>query len=161
MEGSTPVAQLRNSSSNGSHESNTSAQSLSAAFDKNTQEDEVSNGFDSFRDKWDPKHFESLTTLGKGNYATVYLVQSLQTEQLYAMKVKSKRTLEMNSALESVRTEKAILLLAKKEKHPFVVEVFGGYQTQSHVMIFLEFCQGGDLLQLVRTGGPFNTARAR
>jgi serine/threonine protein kinase len=110
--------------------------------------------------KWDVEHFDSLLTLGKGNYATVYLVESSQTRQLYAMKVRSKRFLYTSSEIVSMSTEKTVLLLAKK-KHPFVVEVFGGFQTQSHIMLYLEFCQGGDLMHHLNTGGQFDIERAR
>lgn len=135
-------------------------QSLPSGLE-NEQGDEANNLLNLPRSKWDPQNFESLTTLGKGNYATVYLVESSQTRQLYAMKLRSKRLLQMVSDTESISTEKAVLLLAKKEKHPFVVEVFGGFQTESHIMIYLEFCQGGDLMHHVNTGEKFDMKRAR
>lgn len=138
-----------------------SDQSLPAALDENEQGDEANNRSNVPRSKWDPRHFESLITLGKGNYATIYLVESLQTRQLYAMKVRSKTFLQVASDIESSSTEKAVLLLAKREKHPFVVEVFGGFQTQSHIMLYLEFCQGGDLMHYLNTGGQFDIERAR
>jgi serine/threonine protein kinase len=53
------------------------------------------------------------------------------------------------------------LILAKKEKHPFVVEVFGGFQTRSHIILYLEFCQGGDLMHHINTGGKFSLERTR
>jgi serine/threonine protein kinase len=142
-------------------ESIASNQSLPATLDKNEQGDETNNGSNIPHSKWDPRHFEFLTTLKGGTYATIYLVESSQTQQLYAMKVKSKGFLHVTSEIESINTEKALLLLAKRGKHPFVVDVFGGFQTQSHVMLYLEFCQGGDLMHHVRTGGQFGIERAR
>lgn len=137
-----------------------SGQSLPSGLE-NEQGDEANNLVNLSRSQWDPQNFESLITLGKGNYATVYLVESSQTRQLYAMKLRSKRLLQMVSDTESINTEKAVLLLAKREKHPFVVEVFGGFQTESHIMIYLEFCQGGDLMHHVNTGEKFDMKRAR
>jgi hypothetical protein len=57
-------------------------QSLPAALDENEQGDEADNRSTVSHSKWDPRHFKSLITLGKGNYATVYLVESSQTKQL-------------------------------------------------------------------------------
>lgn len=136
-----------------------SGQSLPARLE-NEQGDEDNNRSNLPRSKWDPWNFKSLITLGKGNYATVYLVESSQTKQLYAMKVMGKKFLQETSDIESIRTEKAVLLLAKREEHPFVVEVFGGFQTQSHIMLYLEFCQGGDLMHHVRAGERFDVKRA-
>ena len=138
-----------------------SDKSLPAAFDENEEGDDANNLSTVPHSKWDPRHFKSLITLGKGNYATVYLVESSQTRKLYAMKVRSKRFLQETSDIESMGTEKGVLLLANRKKHPFVVEVFGGFQTQSHIMLYLEFCQGGDLMHHVNTGGQFSIQRAR
>jgi serine/threonine protein kinase len=77
------------------------------------------------------------------------------------MKVRSKRFLQETSDIKSMGTEKAVLLLAKRNEHPFVVEVFGGFQTQSHIMLYLEFCQGGDLMHYVNAGGQFSIELAR
>lgn len=147
--------------SNQEHGSVAPDQGLPAPLDENEQGDKVSNGLNMPRSKWDPQHFEFLTTLKKGNHAAIYLVESSQTKQLYAMKVKSKKSLLVTSEIESINTEKALLLLAKREKHSFVVDVFGGFQTQSHVMLYLEFCQGGDLMHHLTTGGRFEIERAR
>jgi serine/threonine protein kinase len=110
---------------------------------------------------WDPQHFKTLTTLGKGNYATIHLVESSHSKQLYAMKTRSKRIIHENSETEFISTEETILLLAKREKHPFVVDVFGGFQTQSHIMLYLEFCQGGSLRHHVTVGPQFDVERVR
>lgn len=109
--------------------------------------------------RWDPQHFESLATLGKGNHATVYLVESSQTKQLYAMKVRSKLLAWSNS--DPIGTEKTLLLLASEEKHPFIVNVFGGFQTPSFFILYQEFCHGGDLLHHLQSGGKFSLERAR
>jgi serine/threonine protein kinase len=109
--------------------------------------------------RWNPQHFKSLATLGKGNYATVHLVECSQTRRLYAMKVRSKLLARSNS--EPIATEKTLLLLASREKHPFIVEVFGGFQTPSFFILYLEFCQGGDLLQYLQSAGKFDVERVR
>lgn len=110
--------------------------------------------------KWDPRQFEPLTTLKGGSHTAISLVQLSQTQQLYAMKTYRKKDLQ-DADIQSINTEKALLLLAKRGKCPFVVEVFGGFQTSSHVMLYLEFCQGGDLMHNLRTDGPFDLERTR
>jgi serine/threonine protein kinase len=140
-----------------SEQGRASNQSLPTALDETKPGDEVSPA----HCKWDLRHFKNLNIIGRGNYATVYLVESLQTHQLYAMKVRGKQLLYENSEIDSISTEKAVLLLARKEKHPFVVEVFGGSQTPSEIMFFLEFCQGGDLMSHLQAGELFDMKRVR
>lgn len=130
---------------------------LAVASDEKEQGDEAISRSETPQSKWDPQNFESLTVLAK----EVYLVESSQTKQLYAMKVKSKSILQQNSETETVGKEKAVLLLAKQDKCPFVVEVFGGFHTQSHVQFYLEFCQGGNLMHHIQIGGRFGRERAR
>jgi hypothetical protein len=136
-----------------------SYQSLSVALNDNEQGDGANIDSDVLISKWDPRRFECLHTLGKGHHATIYLVKSSQTKELYAMKVRSKRLIQISTEIKSISTEKEILLLAKRGKHPFIVEVFGGFQTQSHTMLYLEFCQGGDLMQNLHSSAPFGIER--
>jgi classical protein kinase C alpha type len=141
--------------------SSPSGQTSPVASIENQQGDEAHNDSNTPHSKWDPQHFQFLKTLSGGNFAAVYLVKSSQTQWLYAMKMKRKQFLQETSEVESIKTEKELLLLAKRQNHPFVVEVFGGFQTQSTVLLYLEFCQGGDLMHHVRSSGPFGIERAR
>jgi serine/threonine protein kinase len=161
MEEKTSAVLLRDHDSNQAQGSIAPERSLSIPMDANEQGDKANSGSNIPCSRWDPTCFETLTTLGKGNYATVYLAESSQTKQLFAMKVRSKVILQANSEMNSMSNEKEILLLAKRENHPFVVEVFGGFQTQSHILLYLEFCQGGDLLHHLNSGTRFGIERVR
>jgi serine/threonine protein kinase len=136
-------------------------QSMPTLSPETAQQDEADTHPNVSRRNWDLRHFQTLMTLGKGNYATVYLVESLQNKQLFAMKARSKKFVYESSETEYINAEKTILLLARREKHPFVVEVFGGHQTESHILFYLEFCQGGSLFHHINNGAPFEVARAR
>lgn len=134
---------------------------LPAAVEESEKEYKAGPHSDDSCSKWDPRRYDSLMTLGKGNYATVYLVESSETKQLYAMKVRSKKLVHECSEMESLSTEKTILQLAKRQNHPFIVKVFGGYQTRSHIMVYMEFCQGGDLMHHVAAGVHFDAERSK
>lgn len=130
-------------------------------MDKNEPGNEIENHPNVSLDRWNLRHFKSLMTLGKGNYATIYLVESLKTKELFAMKTRNKTYLQEDSEIDSIRAEKTVLLLAKRENHPFIVKVFGGFQTQSHIMLYLEFVQGGDLMHYLQSGDKFDLERTR
>lgn len=110
---------------------------------------------------WNPKNFHTLSTVTKGTYSTIHLVQSSHTNNLYAVKARSKTAIQDNDETDSIHTEKEVLLLTKKEKHPFTVEVFGGFQTPSHILLYLEFCKRGNLSQYLRNGGRFDIEKTR
>jgi len=157
-----PLATLpKDHESNQEHRSMASCQSPPAALDEKEQGEHTKNSSNISFSRWDPQHFEFLTTLKKGTNAAIYLVESSQTKQLYALKVKSKKFLQITSEINAINTEKELLLQAKRGGNPFVVDVFGGFQTQSHVMLYLEFCQGGNLMHYLRASGPFEIDRAR
>jgi hypothetical protein len=157
----TPAVLPGDYSSKQTQESTGFGRSIPAALSQVELGAEANNRLHALHSNWNPQHFATLKTLGKGNYATVYLVESLQTKELYAMKTRSKRYLDDTSEQWTINTEKTILLLAKREKHPFIVEVFGGFQTQLHILIYIEFCQGGNLMHHLTAGVQFCLERTR
>lgn len=113
-------------------------------------------------DDWHPQYFTTLSTIRKGTYSTIHLVQSSHTGQnLYATKTRKKTIIYENGETTSINTEKEISTLAKMEKHPFIIEVFGGFQTPSLIILYLEFCEGGSLFSLLNNGDRFDVARTR
>lgn len=108
---------------------------------------------------WNPQNFHTLTTLAKGTYSTIQLVQSPHTKKLYAVKARSKTLIQENSETNFILTEKDILLLAQKERYPFIVGVFGGFQTSSQILLYLEYCGGGSLSQCLQNGGRFGVEK--
>jgi hypothetical protein len=161
MEKATPAVSPRDNTSDQTRGSIAGSKSLRFVSDENEPRDEAQYRSNASHNSWNPQSFNPLKTLGKGNYATVYLVEAKQTKKLYVMKVRNKRLIHENSEINYISAEKQILLLAKRDKHPFIVEVYGGVQTQSHIILYLEFCQGGDLMHHIQSGEQFGIERAR
>lgn len=113
------------------------------------------------QNEWHPKNFHTLTTPTKGTYSTIHFVQSIHTKKLYALKARNKKLIKENSESTFIHTEKDVLLLAKKENHPFIIEVFGGFQTSSQILLYLDFCDGGSLSQHLQRGGKFGVEKTR
>lgn len=49
--------------------------------------------------------------------------------------------------VESVMVEKRIFEVASKRQHPFLVNLFAGFQTREHIFFVMEYSMGGDLMR--------------
>jgi serine/threonine protein kinase len=92
--------------------------------------------------------FDILRKLGKGGFASVYLVCfKNHRDRLFAMKVMSKDHIAKNKQIEHIMTERNILA---KTKSPFIVDMQYAFQTDEKLFFVMEFVQGGNLDGYVR-----------
>lgn len=63
------------------------------------------------------------------------------------MKILSKQQIEAQKLLRYALTERKILSTID---HPFVVKLHYAYQTHDKLIFVMDYCSGGDLLDLVK-----------
>lgn len=98
--------------------------------------------------------FEPLRCLGKGTYGTVLLVKQACTGKLYAQKQFRKASLTVRKQLvEQTKTERSIL--ESINRHPFVVKLYYAFQDHEKLYLILEYAQGGELFEHLRTERMF------
>lgn len=102
--------------------------------------------------------FELLKVLGKGAFGKVILAQKIDNKKLYAIKILKKKDIIDQDQLEHTKAEKAIL---QHVNHPFVVGLEYAFQTPEKVYFVLEFMQGGELFQHLRSFKRFAEDQAR
>ncbi|KAJ2738156.1 Serine/threonine kinase, partial [Coemansia sp. BCRC 34301] len=105
--------------------------------------------------------FKFVKVLGKGNFGKVMLSEELGTSKLYAIKVLKKEFIVENDEFESTRSEKRVLLIANKERHPFLIGLHSCFQTSNHIFFVTEYISGGDLMMHVQKLGSFGERRAK
>ncbi|CAK9304715.1 unnamed protein product [Gordionus sp. m RMFG-2023] len=112
--------------------------------------------------------FEIVKLISNGAYASVYLVRHKKYKGMrFALKKLSKRNLIVSAAdqqyqsnlyrsrensleessLERIFTERDILTFVD---NPFVVSMYGSFETDTHLCIILEYVEGGDCASLLK-----------
>ncbi|KAH3683774.1 hypothetical protein WICPIJ_005249 [Wickerhamomyces pijperi] len=104
--------------------------------------------------------FNFLKVLGRGNFGKVMLGRSNRSGQLCAVKILKKDMIVENGELASITAEKDVFLIANRENHPFLTNLFCCFQTANRIYFVMEFVSGGDLMWHVQQGN-FSLRRAK
>ncbi|KAE9551371.1 hypothetical protein FO519_005425 [Halicephalobus sp. NKZ332] len=92
-------------------------------------------------------NFRLISVLGRGHFGKVILSQYKPTGKHFALKVLKKGDILARDEVESLMVEKRIFEIASRKKHPFLVNLFAGFQTREHVFFVMEYSMGGDLMR--------------
>ncbi|KAI8097251.1 kinase-like domain-containing protein [Halteromyces radiatus] len=90
-------------------------------------------------------HFQILKSLSPGQYGKTYVVRSKLNQQIYCMKIQSKRLLKMHSDRVSFDVEQAILSL----QHPCLPRLYCSFEDDTDHYLVMDYFSGGDLFSLL------------
>lgn len=93
-----------------------------------------------------PESFDILKMLGKGSFGEVYLVRCKETSELYAMKILLKNKVFTANILRYAQTERNVLTYLH---HPYIVSMHHAFQTDTQLVLVLQYCSNGNLQDLV------------
>lgn len=102
--------------------------------------------------------FDILSTIGRGSYGKVMLVQRKTDQRLFAIKTIRKAILVQSHKVHTVFNERNILV---KAKHPFIVELLSAFQTEAKFYLVLEYVPGGELFTYVKKRRTLPLVEAR
>lgn len=91
--------------------------------------------------------FRMVSVLGRGHFGKVILAQHKPSSSYYALKILKKGDILGRDEVESLMVEKRIFEVASRARHPFLVNLFGCFQTSEHVFFVMEYSMGGDLMR--------------
>ena len=115
---------------------------------------EMSQSFNRYtrflRTKTKPNMFVKHAMIGKGGFATVFLVTDKRDRELYAMKVIPKTKIIENGLVPNISNERQILSTVESEH---IVKMYASFQDQKNVYFLLEYLPGGDLKRLMQNVG--------
>lgn len=90
--------------------------------------------------------FELIKVLGRGHFGKVILARHLKSDSYYAIKALKKGHIIAREEVEGLMAEKRIFQTASVVKHPFLVNLYSCFQTETHVCFVMEYACGGDLM---------------
>lgn len=99
-----------------------------------------------------PQDFLVIRLLGVGGFGKVYLVEFIESQVRYAMKVLSKKSIKKKKQVVHTITERKIL---SKNSSPFLVKLQFAFQTMSHLYMVMDLAPGGELVTHIRKHGHF------
>ncbi|OCT57922.1 serine/threonine-protein kinase N3 isoform X2 [Xenopus laevis] len=95
--------------------------------------------------------FTFISVLGRGHFGKVLLAQFKETGKVFAIKALKKRDIVSRDEFESLQCEKRIFEAVNSSGHPFLVNLFGCFQTQGHACFVMEYMPGGDLMMHIHS----------
>jgi len=92
------------------------------------------------------RNFKILGLLGVGGFSTVYKVQHIMTDKIYAMKVMNKNYIIEKRYLHYVVSEFEIM--KSLSGFPFVLDLHYCFQTANFLYMIIDYCPNGDFTEL-------------
>lgn len=88
----------------------------------------------------------------------MYIVKKGKSDKLYALKAIKKQKILGTNIMRYIQTEKEVLSLIN---HPFIVHLHFAFQTETHLFLVMDYCEGGDLGKFLEKKKKFdeNTVR--
>jgi serine/threonine protein kinase len=93
------------------------------------------------------EQFRLISVLGRGHFGKVILSQYKPTSKYFALKTLKKGDILARDETESLMSEKRVFELSTRHKHPFLINLFGCFQTPEHIFFVMEYAVGGDLMR--------------
>ncbi|XP_028318161.1 serine/threonine-protein kinase N2 [Gouania willdenowi] len=90
--------------------------------------------------------FKCLSVLGRGHFGKVLLAEYKKSGKLYAIKALKKGDVVTRDEVDSLMCEKRIFEVINACRHPFLVNLYGCFQTGDHVCFVMNYSPGGDLM---------------
>ncbi|XP_075935547.1 serine/threonine-protein kinase N2 [Anarhichas minor] len=95
--------------------------------------------------------FTCISVLGRGHFGKVLLAENKKSDKLYAIKALKKGDIVTRDEVDSLMCEKRIFEVINTSQHPFLVNLYGCFQTADHVCFVMAYSPGGDLMTHIHT----------
>ena len=98
------------------------------------------------REKQTIREYESLSIIGRGAFGEVHVCREIKTGKIYAVKKIKKDVLLEKNQIIHIRSEQQFM---SKVKSPWIVDLKASFQEDDYLYLIMEYCQGGDFMNLL------------
>ena len=98
------------------------------------------------REKLTIRNYESISIIGRGAFGEVHVCREKKTDSIVAIKKIKKDVLILKNQIIHIRNEQ---LFMSNVKSPWIVDLKASFQEDDYLYLVMEFCQGGDLMNLL------------
>jgi len=98
------------------------------------------------RTKQSIRDYESISIIGRGAFGEVHVCKEKKTGSIVAIKKIKKKVLIIKNQIIHVRNEQ---LFMSNVKSPWIVDLKASFQGDDYLYLVMEFCPGGDLMNLL------------
>lgn len=128
----------------------------------NTGDDEMDNHLDIGETERKGASLDDFfldKVIGIGSFGKVLLAQHKETDEVFAIKVLSKKAIKQRDEVKHIMAERNVLL--KNLKHPFLVGLHYSFQTPQKLYFVLDYVNGGELFFHLQREKHFSEPRTR
>lgn len=97
------------------------------------------------REKQSIREYESLSIIGRGAFGEVHVCRKIKTGEIVAIKKIKKNVLIKKNQVIHIMNEQQFM---SKVKSPWIVDLKASFQEQEYLYLVMEYCPGGDLMNL-------------
>ena len=98
------------------------------------------------REKLTIRNYESIAIIGRGAFGEVHVCREKKTGDIVAIKKIKKEILILKNQIIHVRNEQSLM---SNIKSPWIVDLKASFQEGDYLYLVMEFCTGGDLMNLL------------
>jgi serine/threonine-protein kinase RIM15 len=95
------------------------------------------------------KDFEIIKPISRGAFGSVFLAKKTTTGDYYAIKALKKSDMIAKNQITNVKAERTILI--NQASSPHVAKLFFSFQSKEYLYLVMEYLNGGDCANLVKT----------
>lgn len=105
------------------------------------------------------RYYKIIKLLGKGSFGKVYLASQVLTNRVVAIKCLEKKLVKYGDRKEKILQE--LLMFKTLTGGPSITKIYEVFENQKYYFFVMEYANGGDLLQKMKSEGKLDENEAR
>ena len=106
------------------------------------------------------ENYVKMEEIGRGGFSVVYKCRSLQTNEIFAVKVIDLRPLKLHSRFNPTRLRREVDIM-RRLRHPNIIQFVEVFEDEEQLQVVMELCPGDELFDVILARNFFSEEDAR